>query len=99
MPLSLNLALFLGHSEAIRKRGSEMILDAFKTWLWRGRLVAVDTNFAVSASYVESCVRQTGVKNWGWSLRDGVVMFYVPEVDAQFIKNKLLGYKLITIVV
>ena len=60
--------------------------------------MAVDTHFAVSASYVESCVRQTGVENWWWKLRDGVVMFYVPEVDAQFIKNKLLDYKLITIV-
>jgi hypothetical protein len=75
-----------------------MIFDVFKTWLWRGRLVAVDTHFAVSASYVERCVRQTNIKNWGWSLRDGVVMFYVPKADAQFIKNKLLDYKLITIV-
>ena len=76
----------------------ESIEVLVKNLVYKGRLVTADTMFTVSANTLESIVRNSAATTWGWKLRDGVVMFYVPDSEAAFVKSVLLNRKILAIV-
>lgn len=76
-----------------------MLVTWLKNFIYRGCLVAVDTDFTVSAIYVESLLQRNFVEFWGAKLRDGVLVFYVAEKDAEHVKHLFLRHKILAVVV
>lgn len=74
-------------------------MNAIKNFLYRGRMVAVDTRFSISATSVEYLVKSKGVNSWGWKLRDGVVVFYIPEIEVDFIRSLFLNRNIYCVVI
>ena len=75
-----------------------MLVTWLKNAFYGGRMVAVDTKFSVSAQTLEIWMKDRGANTWGWKLRDGVVTFWVPAIEVEFIKSFLLNRKIYHVV-